>query len=191
MGNAFTLVRLIVAFISGLICGLLVDLLCRPTSKSQGIALSPQVTLTPLQPEHPIGLGTNTPLSPARPTPRPANKRSLGQAIRYGLITLPADLAKALSIGLLLAGLITTVLPENWMSGSWSSGPLAFLLATIISLPLYVRDRLDPHGLRTDCCRALPRGCPDLPYHGPRNQYRDGRGRVANAWTFGNTDVSP
>jgi len=44
----------------------------------------------------------------------------------------------ALLVGLALAGLITTVLPQDLISGSFSTGPLAFLLATIISLPLYI-----------------------------------------------------
>ena len=41
-------------------------------------------------------------------------------------------------IGIVLAGLITTLLPIDLLSGSLSSGPLAFLLATAISMPLYV-----------------------------------------------------
>ena len=67
-----------------------------------------------------------------------ASKRGPIEALRYGFVTLPADLATVLVIGLLLAGLITTLLPIDLLSGSLSSGPLAFLLATAISLPLYV-----------------------------------------------------
>ena len=51
---------------------------------------------------------------------------------------MPSSLAIALLVGLALAGLITTLLPANLISGSLSSGPLAFLLATAISLPLYI-----------------------------------------------------
>ena len=69
---------------------------------------------------------------------QPASKRGPIEALRYGFVTLPADLATALVIGLLLAGLITTLLPIDLLNGSLSSGPLAFLLATAISLPLYV-----------------------------------------------------
>ncbi|WP_269522473.1 SO_0444 family Cu/Zn efflux transporter [Coraliomargarita parva] len=65
-------------------------------------------------------------------------KRSFAQAMRYGLITLPADLANALIIGLVLAGLIGTLLPDDLFQGALSGGVLAFLIATAISLPLYV-----------------------------------------------------
>jgi uncharacterized membrane protein YraQ (UPF0718 family) len=63
---------------------------------------------------------------------------SLSKALRYGFIQLPADLAVALLVGLVLAGLITTLLPPDLIRGSFSTGPLAFLLATAISLPLYI-----------------------------------------------------
>lgn len=65
-------------------------------------------------------------------------KRSVAEAVRYGFVTLPADLANALIIGPISAGLITTLLPTDLLTGSLSSGPLAFLIATAISLPLYV-----------------------------------------------------
>lgn len=65
-------------------------------------------------------------------------KRSVAEAVRYGFVTLPADLANALIIGLILAGLINTLLPTDLLTGSLSSGPLASLIATAISLPLYV-----------------------------------------------------
>ena len=69
---------------------------------------------------------------------QPASKRGPIEALRYGFVTLPADLATALVIGLLLAGLITTLLTSDLLSGSFSSGPLAFRVATAICLLLYV-----------------------------------------------------
>ena len=163
MGNAFTLVRLIVAFISGLICGLLVDLLCRPTSKSQGIALS-AIPLTPLQQSILSVLAQIRPFTCTAHS-RPANKRSLGQAMRYGLITLPADLAKALSIGLLLAGQYTSCRKlderqlEQWptrLSTRHHHQPATLCVGA--SIPMAYALLLP----------GSPRGCPDLPYHGPR-----------------------
>ena len=181
MGNAFTLVRLIVAFIS-VICGLLVDLLCRPTSKSQGILVhkSPHSASARAS----IGLGTNTPLSPARPT------QGRQQAQPWPSHTLwthyTARRLGRLDIGLLLGGLLPHLLPENWMSG-WSMASPFYSPPSSACHFMYVRPPRSPWPTH-DCCRALP-GLPDLTYLGPQ-PIRDGRGRVANAWTFGNTDVS-
>ena len=79
-------------------------------------------------------------LQPQLSTPQvsPSRPSSLSKALRYGFINLPADLAVSLLVGLALAGLITTLLPADLISGSFSTGPLAFLLATVISLPLYI-----------------------------------------------------
>ncbi len=77
-------------------------------------------------------------LSGLSPQPSSLPKRRLSDALRYGFINLPADLAVALLVGLALAGLMTTLLPAGLISGGFSTGPLAFFLATAISLPLYI-----------------------------------------------------
>ncbi len=141
MGGLFTTVRVAVAFISGLVSGLLVDIFTTRKTDSKSPSLSPTISLSPtsqLTPAAAPDFNQLSPLTYPQSKPSPQVKHSLRDALRYGLITLPADLAKALILGLLLAGLITTLLPENWISGHWSSGPLSFLLATAISLPLYV-----------------------------------------------------
>jgi uncharacterized membrane protein YraQ (UPF0718 family) len=132
MGGLFTTVRVAVAFVSGIVTGFLIELFCN--SKVEGNAptyakatadmpsLPPEAKLSPLK----------SPPSSLR------DKRSWSTALRYGFINLPADLAVALLVGLVLAGLITTLLPPDLISGSFSSGPLAFFLATAISLPLYI-----------------------------------------------------
>ena len=137
LGGLFTAVRVIVAFICGIVTGYLIELFCKDTNEAKPAA--PAMTLTPsaASPLTPPNSGA-MPAQDCCASKKPAEKRSPMEAARYGFITLPADLANALIIGLLLAGLITTLLPEDLLSGSLSTGPLAFLLATAISLPLYV-----------------------------------------------------
>ncbi|HBR66550.1 MAG TPA: hypothetical protein DEA16_00090, partial [Opitutae bacterium] len=53
-------------------------------------------------------------LKPQVCSPQPSR---LSTALRYGFIKLPADLAVALLLGLTLAGLITTLLPPDLISG--------------------------------------------------------------------------
>ncbi len=134
LGGLFTAVRVLVAFICGIVTGHLIDVFCKAKTPVVPEALSSTVSLSNrLDP-----INSLTPLNAIDSKDQPAPKHGPIEAIRYGFVTLPADLATALVIGLLLAGLITTLLPSDLLSGSLSSGPLAFLLATAISLPLYV-----------------------------------------------------
>ena len=151
LGGLFTAVRVLVAFTCGVVTGYLIELFCKaitpvvPEASSSDVNLSnrlyPINSMAPLNaidsriPPSPIISELNSMDCCASQT---ASKRGPIEALRYGFVTLPADLATALVIGLLLAGLITTLLPIDLLSGSLSSGPLAFLLATAISLPLYV-----------------------------------------------------
>lgn len=139
LGGLFTAVRVGVAFITGMVSGLLIEFFCahKKTAAPELASLrpAPQPTGAPLQ--------FNAFSAPASVKPccahgaqPPAGR--LREALRYGFIALPTDLAKALSVGLLLAGLLTTLLPEDLIQGAFSSGALSFLLATVISLPLYV-----------------------------------------------------
>ena len=148
MGGLFTTVRVAVAFVSGIVTGFLIELFCNGKLENNASALNIQrstfnvqpPTLSSLSPP-PSSLSSpitnltslNSPVSTQH-----SDKRRLSTALRYGFVNLPADLAVALLVGLALAGLITTLLPPDLISGSFSSGPLAFLLATAISLPLYI-----------------------------------------------------
>lgn len=134
LGGLFTAVRVLVAFTCGIVTGHLIDVFCKAKTPVVPEALSSAVSLSNrLDP-----ISSLTPLNAIDAKDQPAPKRGPIEALRYGFVTLPADLAATLAIGLLLAGLITTLLPSDLLGGSLSSGPLAFLLATAISLPLYV-----------------------------------------------------
>jgi uncharacterized membrane protein YraQ (UPF0718 family) len=137
LGGVFTAVRVFVAFLCGIVAGYLIELFCQETRTKERTAGGMEDC-----PELPGMLGSPAPEKEAPKSccaskPDPI-KRGPMEALRYGFVTLPADLAQALIIGLLLAGLITTLMPDDLLTGSLSSGLLAFLLATAISLPLYV-----------------------------------------------------
>jgi uncharacterized membrane protein YraQ (UPF0718 family) len=143
MGGLFATVRVVVAFVSGIVTGFLIELFCnnRVEDSSPASSLSPNLTPNPNPQSTPSKITSmiKTPqasaLKPQVSSPQPSR---LSTALRYGFINLPADLAAALLVGLALAGLITTLLPPDLISGHFSTGPLAFLLATAISLPLYI-----------------------------------------------------
>jgi uncharacterized membrane protein YraQ (UPF0718 family) len=143
LGGVFTLVRVFVAFVCGIVTGYLIELFCEDKRQPEQPSDSPDFSE--------LSFHLRTEAISLSPKPSAERTRSSGQsccsehpkptaieAARYGFVTLPADLASALLVGLLLAGLITTLMPNDLLTGSFSSGPLAFLLATAISLPLYV-----------------------------------------------------
>ena len=114
MGSPFAILRVGVAFLSGLLTGALIESFAREATQ-----------------------------------PDPAYKKSascctqtkspqLKEGLRHGLLTLPADLAPALMLGLLLAGLLTVLLPEQWLGTQIESTFAKYTLATLLSLPLYV-----------------------------------------------------
>lgn len=149
MGGLFTAVRVFVAFVSGILSGFLIELFCNDTAKAAAPTASVDKTFsfTPLSKDSETSAPTFSNLSLTTVTTPAATSNccassparpGLGKGLRYGFVNLPADLAVAITIGLILAGLITTLLPADLISGSFSSGPLAFLLVTLISLPLYV-----------------------------------------------------
>ncbi len=151
MGGWFSTVRVVIALLCGLVTGALIERFCKDTTK-HAAASRPHAIQHPLhRPPQSDRTGSETTsamslnrlngsadLQPQSACIRPTSRgQGWIQALRYGFINLPADLASAVCIGLILAGLIATLLPANLITGSLSAGPLAFLLATVISLPLY------------------------------------------------------
>jgi len=69
---------------------------------------------------------------------RAAGQSRLAAALRYGLVTLPRDIGKALVVGVLLSGLISAVVEPAALEGVLGRGLLPILLAMAIGVPLYV-----------------------------------------------------
>jgi len=66
-------------------------------------------------------------------------KRNLmTRALHYGLVTLPRDIAKPLIIGLVIAGIISALVPENFFLETIRPGFAQMLVMMLIGLPLYV-----------------------------------------------------
>ena len=61
-----------------------------------------------------------------------------GKAVRFGLVTLPADIAGSLLIGLVIAALLTALVPAESLAPYLGGGLLAMLAAVVVGAPLYV-----------------------------------------------------
>ena len=111
-GLSFTLIKVTVALLCGLVSGVLVDLFCKAEKLEQ----------QPIPESENLRIGS----------------KKLKHSLRYFFIDLPRDLYKPLLIGILIAGLIDNLLPSDFFTDELSSGWLAFIGITLISLPLYV-----------------------------------------------------
>ena len=68
----------------------------------------------------------------------PGAESGLRRALRYGFVTLPRDLAGSLIFGILLAALITVIVPPGFFGQLLPPGPLQMLAMLALSIPLYV-----------------------------------------------------
>lgn len=130
MGWAFTIARVVAAFVTGVICGAIIDKEDSPETKIEagdngcGSTESCCESKT-VDPEGDC-CGDPTRLSPPM------------AALKHGFIDLPRDIGRSLVVGLILAGLITAFIPENFFRQSLGEGIVALLLITVVAVPLYV-----------------------------------------------------
>ena len=62
----------------------------------------------------------------------------LMRALRYGFSTLPADINKALIVGIVVAGVISTVIPDDYFAGVLGGGIVSMLVMMAAGIPVYV-----------------------------------------------------
>jgi uncharacterized membrane protein YraQ (UPF0718 family)/copper chaperone CopZ len=60
------------------------------------------------------------------------------RAIRYGFVTLPRDINKALIIGLIVAGAIAAIVPDDYFAGILGGGILSMVVMMAVGIPIYV-----------------------------------------------------
>lgn len=116
LGPIIAAFRPVVAFLSGLLGGAIVDL---------------------VEPVEPPGSPTGSP-PPAPVSDKP--RRLVWQVFHHGFVTLPRDIGKSLVVGLVLAAAISYALPDDiflHMPGG-GSGVGAMLLMMLAGIPLYV-----------------------------------------------------
>ncbi len=62
----------------------------------------------------------------------------LKAALDYGSVTLPGDIGKALLIGVVIAGILAALIPEDFLAQYLGRGSLSIALMMIVGIPLYV-----------------------------------------------------
>ncbi len=65
-------------------------------------------------------------------------ERGIREVLRYGLVTLPRDIAKPLIVGVIIAGAIAALAPRDMLAPYIGGGIVAMLIMTVVGIPLYV-----------------------------------------------------
>ncbi len=113
LGPFFAFFRPLAALVTGLTGGVVVQTLDPDTNQLDSTKISPD--------NRPHGF-----------IPR------LRSALTYGLITLPGDIGRALTIGLVLAGILGAVVSPSALDSYLGQGPMAIFLMMLVGIPLYV-----------------------------------------------------
>ena len=126
LGPVFAVFRPVAALVSGVIGGILVDLAEKPDRPAAGTQ----------------GPAAGLPDACANGVAAGRRKNRWLEGLRYGLVTLPADIARALLAGLAIAALISALVPETFftqqLGGVLGGGIVAMLVMLAVGLPLYV-----------------------------------------------------
>jgi uncharacterized protein len=117
LGPIFAVIRPFAALVSGLVGGVMVNEFVRNPDQEENGA--------------PIVCEGDCCGSEAR------NGRIVG-VLRHAFVTLPADIGKALFIGLIVAGLIAALVPQGFLTQYLGKGLLPMLVMMAIGIPLYV-----------------------------------------------------
>lgn len=112
LGWVFAVFRAVVAFISGILCGTAV------------------AVATPQETESDVDGGDEC----CQPSQKPVLQRMLS----YGFISLPRDIGRAMVIGIVLSGVISGLVPENFFADTIGGSTASMLIMLIIGIPLYV-----------------------------------------------------
>jgi uncharacterized membrane protein YraQ (UPF0718 family)/copper chaperone CopZ len=115
LGPVFTVFRPLAAFITGIFGGSIIDLLERNESVPETAPNCANACCS---------------------TAKIGNR--LSHIFHYGFVSLPRDIGKALLIGLIIAGLISALIPDDYLSGVLGAGIGAMIVMMLLGIPVYV-----------------------------------------------------
>lgn len=119
LGLLFAIFRPVVALVTGIIGGILVDIFEKGPNGKEG-----QGEELPKCSDHCCNS-------------RGAVGRIVG-GLRYGFVTLPRDIGRPMLIGLVVAAAITAFVPEGYFAEKLGTGILAMVVMMLVGIPIYV-----------------------------------------------------
>ena len=113
LGPVFAIFRPLAAFVTGIVGGALVDA---------------------------FGQSANSPTPPkcSDECCSGENKRRVTRGLKYGFVTLPRDIGKAMLIGLVIAAVISALVPDGYFAEKLGTGIFAMVVMMFLGIPVYV-----------------------------------------------------
>lgn len=112
LGWIYALFRAVVAFLSGILCGMAVSA-ASPAEESD----APECEAECCQPKH---------------------THIIRRMLSYGFIALPRDIARAMILGIVISGIISGLVPEHFFADRLGDSVAAMFFMLLIGIPLYV-----------------------------------------------------
>ena len=116
LGPLFAIFRPLAALFTGLFGGVLVDIFAGPAASEPG---------------HPQQC-TNECCN------HKANHGRLIRGLKYGFVTLPRDIGRAMLIGLVIAAAISALIPDGFFAEKLGTGIFAMVVMMLLGIPVYV-----------------------------------------------------
>ena len=155
LGYGFAFFRVIIALVSGLLTGLLIDLFFRKTASSDQVKFKLEREKSCCGSTHKYSKAESNQLFSEKPVTKSnlmdrnenpfcySSNRGFKNgwfmvAIKYGFFSLVKDIAKPLLLGLLIASFISILIPSNSLSEVITEDYYLFPFVTLLSLPLYI-----------------------------------------------------
>lgn len=117
LGPVFAVFRPVAAFVTGLVGGYLVD----------GVEARADA-----------GEAAEVPACTDECCSDERAKNPFVHALRYGFVTLPRDIGRSMLVGLLAAGAIAALVPDDFFAGMLGVGIVGMLVMMAVGIPLYV-----------------------------------------------------
>ena len=67
-----------------------------------------------------------------------AKNKKISRGLKYGFITLPRDIGKAMLLGLVIAAVISVAVPEDYFAQKLGTGIFAMVVMMFLGIPIYV-----------------------------------------------------
>lgn len=115
LGPVFAIFRPVAAFITGIIGGGLVDVFEPRTQQPQAAEKCTDECCS----DH-------------------AKNGKIRRAFKYGFITLPRDIGKAMLLGLIIAAIISVIVPADFFADHLGTGIFAMIVMMFLGIPVYV-----------------------------------------------------
>jgi uncharacterized membrane protein YraQ (UPF0718 family) len=116
LGPLFAIFRPLAAFVTGIVGGSLIDVFVQNTRDNNST-----------QPERPDECCSSA-----------ENNRKVVGGLKYGFVTLPRDIGKAMLVGLVIAALISALVPDGYFAEKLGTGIFAMVVMMFLGIPVYV-----------------------------------------------------